>query len=63
MSNLQVKIQFYDEYDKEAFLKYWSMAKEKEGTVTGLYCGIMCSALKRSALIGFESLETKEVEA
>ncbi len=48
MSNLTVKIRFYDEEDKRYFLKYVEMAKKQEGTVTGLYCGIMCAALRRS---------------
>ncbi len=48
MSNLTVKIRFYDEDDKQAFLRYIQKAKEQDGTVTGVFCGIMCSALKRS---------------
>ena len=48
---ITVKIRFYDEEDKRHFLKYVYMAKEREGTVTGLYCGIMCAALRRSELL------------
>ncbi len=50
MSNLTVKIRFYDEDDKQAFLRYVEKAQQQEGTVTGVYAGIMCSALKHSTI-------------
>ena len=41
-------IEFVDEHDAYAFLRYIEKAKEQDGTVTGLYAGILCSALKRA---------------
>lgn len=46
-----ITLQFADSDDLKAFEKYIGMAKAQEGTVTGLYCGLMCSALKRSKII------------
>jgi len=46
----QVTITFQDADDRKWFEKYAKMAKSQDGTVTGLYSGLMCSSIKRSAI-------------
>jgi len=41
-------IQFMDADDAQQFRRYVEKAKTTEGTVSGLYAGLMCSALKRA---------------
>lgn len=44
----QVTIQFESDEDLMYFTKYAVKVKEQEGTVSGIYCGLMCSALRRA---------------
>ena len=46
-----ITLEFRDAEDLKYFTKYMVMAKEQGGTITGLYAGLMCSALKRSTPI------------
>ncbi len=46
----QAVIQFENHDDLTAFKNYHASAVETDGTVTGLKCGIMCAALKRSKI-------------
>jgi len=41
-------VKFASHEDLTYFREYAEHAKKTEGTVTGLKCGIMCSALKRA---------------
>jgi len=43
-----IAIQFKDLDDFKYFMKYVELAKAQSGTVSGLYCGLMCSALRRA---------------
>lgn len=63
-NNMQNKltIQFKDSDDKNNFLRYIAKAKGQDGTVGGLYAGLLCSALKRCALVG-EARATTAQEA
>jgi len=63
-NNMQnkVTIQFKDNDDRENFLRYIARARGKDGTVGGLYAGLLCSALKRCALVG-EAQATTAQEA
>lgn len=45
-----IRITFQDPEDAKYFLKWVNMAKEKEGTVGGLYTGLACSAIKRATV-------------
>lgn len=44
----EIIVKFASHEDLTYFREYAEHAKKTEGTVTGLKCGIMCSALKRA---------------
>lgn len=46
----QMVIHFADHSDLTAFKNYHGLAVKTDGTVGGLRCGLMCSALKRSVI-------------
>jgi predicted ATP-grasp superfamily ATP-dependent carboligase len=46
-----ITIQFQDADDLKQFQRYMRMAKAQAGTVTGLYAGLLCSALKRAEVL------------
>lgn len=46
----KVTIIFQNSDDARYFKNYASAAKATDGTVTGVYAGVMCSALKRSII-------------
>ena len=43
-------IQFADEQDAASFLQYKERADKQDGTVGGLYAGLVCSAIKRATI-------------
>jgi hypothetical protein len=43
-------IEFQDNADMNRFLSYAAQAKEQDGTVTGLYAGVMCSTIRDSSI-------------
>jgi hypothetical protein len=45
-----VKIQFADSEDAANFLRYKERADKQDGTVGGLYAGLVCSAIKRATI-------------
>ncbi len=45
---MKVTIQFADKDDAAFFKRYIEMANSQQGTVGGLYPGLLCSALRRA---------------
>ena len=45
-----VLIEFANADDRDGFINYRERALKQDGTVSGLYAGIMCSAIKRSKI-------------
>lgn len=52
-----ITLQFADPEDLRRVERYIEMAKNRDGTVTGLWAGLMCSALKRSETVPDHSPE------
>lgn len=46
----KLTINFRDSVDRENFLRYASRAQGQDGTVGGLYAGLMCCAIKRATV-------------
>lgn len=42
----RLEIEFASEEDVHYFLKFWRKCRAESGTVTGLYAGLGCSALR-----------------
>lgn len=47
---MKATIVFADADDFAFFNRYVKMAREQQGTVGGLYAGLLCSALKRAKI-------------
>lgn len=62
MKARSVTITFSDDDDAGFFLRYVDKAKAQDGTVTGLYAGLMCSALKRATVESSEGKPPIEFE-
>lgn len=50
-------VRFSDAEDLEHFAKYVGKAKQQDGTVGGLWAGLLCSALKRSDIGSLDDAE------
>lgn len=50
MKRYPLTIRFASEEDRDRMYRYWKMATEQDGTVTGVWAGIMCSALRKAAI-------------
>lgn len=54
----KVTIVFQDKADVAFFHRYIKKAKSQDGTVGGLYAGLLCSALKRCQVTTPVQIET-----
>lgn len=58
MKPFSILITFQSDEDAKYFLDYKSKADKQDGTVTGLYAGLMCSALRRARLANPKVIKT-----
>ncbi len=54
-----ITLQFSDDDDFRYFQKYLGLCKKEQGTVSGLYAGLGCSALRRSKTIDVDIVDWK----